>query len=176
LQIGSNDRRGAEIARRGLARVKAGTTIVRAGQSSKCQAFPEALEQIDDQHSSSMRDRRASSGSSIDGGRRLRSAEEQMAPDGRAPGFQFGSARKRKEFRNSPRKDSASNAWIRLEEGFAVRPCTVVDLSDTGVQIVIDGTGSVAGVFSLLLTRSAGAGRRCRVKWRRGSRIGAEFL
>lgn len=82
----------------------------------------------------------------------------------------------RKDYRKSPRRNSSSNAWIRLDGGFAVRPCTVVDRSDTGVQITIDRPDSVAGTFSLLSSRSAGSGKRCRVKWRRGSRIGAEFL
>ena len=34
---------------------------------------------------------------------------------------------------------------------------------------------TVAGHFNLLLKRDAVPGRRCRVVWRRGSEIGAEF-
>ena len=99
-----------------------------------------------------------------------------MATFGRDLAYQFSSTRKPKEARISRRKKLGSNAWIRLEGGFAVRPCVVADLSDTGVRIVIDAPETVAGIFSLLGSRDAGSGRRCRVKWRRGSQIGAEFL
>lgn len=57
-----------------------------------------------------------------------------------------------------------------------MRPCTMVDLSDTGVQIIIHAAETIPGVFTLLTSRDAGSGRRARVKWRRGSRIGAEFI
>lgn len=82
----------------------------------------------------------------------------------------------RRENRKARRIKSGSVAWIRLDEGFAVRRCKVVDVSDTGVQINMDRPEAVAGVFRLLLTRTAGTGRRCKVKWRRGTKIGAQFL
>jgi hypothetical protein len=34
----------------------------------------------------------------------------------------------------------------------------------------------VASLFSLLMRRDGAPGRRCRVKWRRGNEIGAEFI
>jgi hypothetical protein len=88
----------------------------------------------------------------------------------------LGSSYGRKDLRKAARVKSGSTAWIRLDEGFAVRQCKVLDLSDTGVQITIDRPDTVAGTFRLLLSRSSGTGRRCRVKWRRGTRIGAQFL
>ena len=87
--------------------------------------------------------------------------------------FKFG--RKSTDKRRASRRKVGAKAWIRLDEGFAVRPCQVVDLSDTGVQISLDGAQTVSGVFTLLMSRDAGVGRRARVKWRRGSEIGAEF-
>jgi hypothetical protein len=82
----------------------------------------------------------------------------------------------RKEFRKSARSKSGTSGWIRLAQGFATRPCTIVDRSETGVQISVDTPQSVPANFSLLQSRTVGTGKRCRVKWRRGSRIGAEFL
>jgi hypothetical protein len=80
-----------------------------------------------------------------------------------------------KEPRKTSRKKVGAGAWVRLDGGFAVRPCILVDLSDTGVQITIDAAEALPSVFTLLTSRNGGLGRRARVKWRRGSKIGAEF-
>lgn len=82
----------------------------------------------------------------------------------------------RKDYRKSRRRNIGARAWIRFDEGFAVRPCRLVDLSETGVRIELDTPQIVAGRFSLLLRRDAAPGRPCRVKWRRGTLIGAEFI
>ena len=88
----------------------------------------------------------------------------------------FGSVKRSpKEQRKATRRKVGPNGFIRPDGGFAVRPCTVVDLSDTGVQISIDAAKSVPSTFTFLTTRT-GAGRRAVVKWRRGTQIGAEFL
>ena len=63
-----------------------------------------------------------------------------------------------------------------MDEGFALKPCNVIDISHAGVRISIDAAETVAGTFRFLKSRDAGAGRRARVKWRRGSEIGAEFV
>ena len=82
----------------------------------------------------------------------------------------------RKDSRKDKREDVGTKAWIRLDEGFSVRACRLVDLSNSGVRILVDAPHDVADRFSLLLTRGAAPGRRCRVKWRNGSEIGAEFV
>jgi hypothetical protein len=78
--------------------------------------------------------------------------------------------------RKASRKKYGTNAWIRLDGGFAVRSCKVLDMSDSGVQIEIDDAKSVSNEFSFLTSRTAGTGRRARIKWRRGAQIGAQFL
>ena len=82
----------------------------------------------------------------------------------------------RKDFRKTPREAIGSKAWIRFDDGFSVRACRLIDLSSTGVRIMVDAPRDVADRFSLLLSRDAAPGRRCRVKWRNGSEIGAEFV
>jgi len=82
----------------------------------------------------------------------------------------------RKDKRQSPREKLGRTAWIRFDDGFSVRPCRLLDLSGTGARISVAAPSDVQGVFSLLLSRDAAPGRRCRVKWRRGSEIGAEFV
>lgn len=87
----------------------------------------------------------------------------------------FGSARRSKDQRKATRRKSDASGFIRPDGGFAVRPCTVVDLSDSGVKIALDQAQSVPNVFTFLTSRN-GAGRRARVKWRNGSQLGAEFF
>jgi hypothetical protein len=84
--------------------------------------------------------------------------------------------RQPKNNRKANRKEFGVNAWIRLDGGFALRPCKLIDYSDTGVRISIDATEKLSGEFTFLMSRDAGRGRRARIKWRRGSQIGAEFV
>jgi hypothetical protein len=89
--------------------------------------------------------------------------------------YKFGSIGK-KELRKTSRKKVGATAWIRLDGGFAVRSCRVIDLSDSGVQILLDAGQTIPSLFTLLMSRTAGSGRRARLKWRRGLQIGAEFI
>jgi hypothetical protein len=82
-------------------------------------------------------------------------------------------ARKRTEFRRSTRRTLGSRAWIRLEGSFATRPCRVLDLSATGARLSIEG--EITKSFVLLLSLNS-AGRKARIKWRRGNQVGIEFL
>ena len=82
----------------------------------------------------------------------------------------------RKDLRKTPRAAIGSKAWIRFDDGFSVRACRLIDWSGTGIRIGVDAPRDVADRFSLLLSRDAAPGRRCRVKWRTGSEIGAEFV
>jgi hypothetical protein len=68
-----------------------------------------------------------------------------------------------------------SPAWIRSDNEFAVRKCIISDISPTGVRLVVDPSHLTMKRFSLLLTRDAAQGCACRVKWRRGNVVGAEF-
>ena len=79
----------------------------------------------------------------------------------------------RSEFRY---KKKGLKAWIRFDDGFSVRPCLLVDMSVGGVRLVVDEPYAVADQFSLMLTRNAVPGRRCRVRRRHGQEIAAEFL
>ena len=67
-------------------------------------------------------------------------------------------------------------AWIRPDQGFSVRKCIISDISATGVRLYIDEQHTTMKKFSLLMSRNAASGCPCRVKWRRGTQIGAEFL
>ncbi len=87
----------------------------------------------------------------------------------------FGSVRRGREQRKATRRKLTTSGFVRPDGGFAIRTCTVIDLSDTGVQITIDEPRSLPSTFVFLTSRAA-KGRRANVKWRRGSQIGAEFI
>jgi hypothetical protein len=96
--------------------------------------------------------------------------------------FGFGSKkpgydriRSRRDNRRSERRLTRGQATIRLNGGFASRPCTVLDLSDTGVRISVAGIEKIPDAFTLLQSQGS-RGRSARVKWRRGNQIGAEFV
>lgn len=73
------------------------------------------------------------------------------------------------------RRKLSTKGWIRLEGGFSMRPCTVVDLSDLGVGISTETPQVVTDPFVLVLSRDSGQFRHCHVVWRNGPRIGAKF-
>ena len=78
--------------------------------------------------------------------------------------------------RKTVRRKLGTKGWIRLDGGFSMRPCIVVDLSDLGVGISTQTPEVVTNPFVLVLSRESGQFRRCRVVWRNGPRIGAKFL
>jgi hypothetical protein len=80
----------------------------------------------------------------------------------------------RRDKRQTKRKPIGAAAYLRLGS-FAARPCTVLDLSETGVRISVDSAASIPAEFALLFSKNS-QGRRARVKWRRGDQIGAEFI
>jgi hypothetical protein len=80
----------------------------------------------------------------------------------------------RRDKRQTKRKPMGAAAYIRLGS-FAARPCTVLDLSDTGVRISVDSVAGIPAEFTLLLSKNS-QGQRARVKWRRGNQIGAQFI
>ena len=82
----------------------------------------------------------------------------------------------KKDSRRCARRSVGAAGWIRLDGGFATRACDVLDLSDTGVRISTRAAAALNGDFTLILSRNGGGGRRARIKWKRGSQIGAEFF
>ena len=73
------------------------------------------------------------------------------------------------------RKSVQQSAWIVLEGGFAARPCTVIDLSDSGAKIRVDDPSSVNSRLKLSFSRDGRKGRTCEVAWRRGNTLGLKF-
>ena len=82
---------------------------------------------------------------------------------------------RRQEKRRSKRRTQTSKGFIRLEGGFASRICTILDLSDSGARISVEGVSKIPLSFTLMVSKDL-QGRSARVKWRRGTEIGIEFV
>ncbi|HET9536360.1 MAG TPA: PilZ domain-containing protein [Mesorhizobium sp.] len=90
--------------------------------------------------------------------------------------FNLTAFNSRRDLRRGSRRKVNAPAWLRLGDGIAARECTIVNISSSGVQLRIDPAIRVADQFVFLKSRGEYPGRRCRVIWRRGANIGAEFV
>jgi hypothetical protein len=81
----------------------------------------------------------------------------------------------RAERRQAPRRNLNALGWIRLDGGFGLRECKIVDVSTSGVRICLPFAGKLPETFTLLLSKNA-QGHRVRTIWRRANQIGAKFI
>ena len=80
----------------------------------------------------------------------------------------------RKDRRSALRRKPGSEAWIKLG-GVAVRRCVIADMSMHGVQLIIDAAVVVPREFELATAKGA-LGRKCKIKWRNATQLGAVFV
>ena len=97
-------------------------------------------------------------------------APRQLTPEGQEQ-RQIG----RQERRQAPRKNLNAPGWIRLDGGFGLRECKIVDVSISGVRICLPFAGKLPEAFTLLFSKHA-QGHRVRTIWRRANQIGAKFI
>jgi hypothetical protein len=81
----------------------------------------------------------------------------------------------RQERRQAPRRNLNAPGWIRLDGGFGLRECKIVDVSIAGVRICLPFAGKLPETFTLLLSKNA-QGHRVRTIWRRANQIGVKFI
>jgi hypothetical protein len=69
-------------------------------------------------------------------------------------------------------------AAIMAIDGTWRRTCTMLDVSDTGAKLLIEGSlkGLSMSEFFLVLSTRGKAYRRCQLAWVNGNRAGVEFL
>jgi hypothetical protein len=77
--------------------------------------------------------------------------------------------------RRSERLALRGLAKIQLGTGSLPRDCWISDVSDGGVRLHAEGV-AVPDEFILMLPGAAGGRRECRVVWRLGHEVGAEFV
>jgi PilZ domain len=66
-------------------------------------------------------------------------------------------------------------AWMSVDDSFATRPCTIVDMSQHGARLKIDDSRFLKPMFRLHFERGM-AGKACRVAWRKNDVVGVEFI
>jgi hypothetical protein len=75
--------------------------------------------------------------------------------------------------RRVSRRGCNMNAWIRREYS-GLHECRVLDLSQSGIRLTAMSAHTIPNNFVLLFAKD-GIEQPARVKWRRGTQIGAEF-
>jgi hypothetical protein len=70
---------------------------------------------------------------------------------------------------------NGNDTWIRVQ-GSLSRLCQVLDLSRTGVRLAVTSAHNLPDTFTLILSKNSGGSRLARVKWCRGTELGAEFV
>ena len=80
----------------------------------------------------------------------------------------------RKDKRTSARRNSGSDAWVKIG-GLAIRRCIIADISSSGVRLIVDVSVSVPREFELITVKGA-PGRKCTIKWRNATQLGAVFV
>jgi hypothetical protein len=79
-----------------------------------------------------------------------------------------------------PRKASRTGVrrigWLSRVKGEQIRECTVLDESDTGMRLIVDGPDEIPDTFYLYPTLDFRSRRQVRVAWRSEKQMGVEFL
>ena len=81
------------------------------------------------------------------------------------------------ESRLSDRRTVSRHAKLQLADGSLPRDCVVIDISEGGARLHVEGL-EAPDRFVLLISDKAGGARprNCKVIWRRGFELGVEFL
>ena len=80
-----------------------------------------------------------------------------------------------KDRRWSARQSTNNQAKFQASLDALPRDCLVTDISDGGVRLHVDGY-DVPDEFLLMVAGAGGQQRACRVIWRLGCEVGAEFV
>jgi PilZ domain len=75
--------------------------------------------------------------------------------------------------RRSERRLCRSFAKIQFGTGSLPRDCTITDVSDGGVKVIADYL-DIPAEFTIIF--SQGQPRQCRLAWRIGCELGAQFV
>ena len=67
-------------------------------------------------------------------------------------------------------------AWLVTNGDFALRPCTVVLMSDDAAEIKVEQSERLPMHFNLTFSRASRSGKRCEMQWKRGRSIGVKFV
>ena len=92
------------------------------------------------------------------------------------PKFNRTPSRKPSDQRRVSRFKTNASIAISLDGQSSAWACRLIDLSAVGARISIAPQDEIPNTFTLLLSKNALLGRPAKVRWRRGTEIGAEFI
>ncbi|MGD9920510.1 MAG: PilZ domain-containing protein [Pseudorhodoplanes sp.] len=75
-----------------------------------------------------------------------------------------------------PRQKVNRSAWLAGDSDFALRPCTIIDMSSEGAKLRTEDVARLPKQFRLTFSRSTRDGKRCDLRWRRGQIFGVKFV
>ena len=78
--------------------------------------------------------------------------------------------------RRSVRQNIQYPAWIDLRDGTPLYDCTVLDVSDNGVRLMLSVSIALPKYFHLVFNKEATRRRPCRLVWRLDNEIGLSYL
>ena len=78
--------------------------------------------------------------------------------------------------RRSPRQNIQYPAWIDVGDGTPLHECTVLDVSDDGVRLMLSAPIALPKYFHLVFNKEATRRRPCRLVWRLDNEIGLNYL
>ena len=78
--------------------------------------------------------------------------------------------------KRTPRRRRHHTAWVTLKDGVTRLECRVVDVSETGAQIICDEAEALSDRFVLALALTASTSRTYEVVWRRGRTLGIKVV
>ena len=77
--------------------------------------------------------------------------------------------------RQDPRSKIDRPAWISVDDALPLRKCTLIDLSDGGAKLALEGIAQIPNKFSLWLSRDGYPRYLCRIVWSDQNTMGIEF-
>ncbi len=80
-----------------------------------------------------------------------------------------------KETRKSPRRKIDVRGFLYTTDGWPLCPCSLEDISQTGVRLNIETADELPNHVDLCLSRNAHVRRHCEMVWRQEDQAGFRF-
>src|SRR5262249_59475209 len=80
------------------------------------------------------------------------------------------------EKRKAKRRQIGQRVWVDFGPGSSVQPCLLKDMSDAGAGLILLVREPAPYEFTLQFAPDGSVGRRCQLRWQRGSDIGVKFV
>ena len=80
-----------------------------------------------------------------------------------------------REQRKSSRKRVKLQVWLKYGDDNVLVPCFIQDISGSGARLAVPGNAGVPSEFTLYLSETGAAQRKCQIVWRSSTHIGVTF-